>query len=257
MTSLQLLGPIRKRFEDPALIKLSADAYPMPKAEVCCAKDVLLRHNIQAHHAPAASSSASAATPASAAPKEAQSSSVDVSRLDMRVGKIVSFVSYACHRCITECSIGNHPDADSLFVEQIDLGEATGLRSSRCPSFCMTFQGHVLWSVDCETESPLSSWKAETSLFFATSRQPRCAAFCRRPCFCVRARLTHLFAQKPLICDSEAGVEPLDPPAGSTIGDRVFAEGFPGSPDEELKPKQKVWETVQVRSCGVDMDTHH
>ena len=40
-------------------------------------------------------------------------------------------------------------------------------------------------------------------------------------------------------------MEPLDPPAGSAIGDRVTVEGFPGSPDEELNPKKKVWETVQ------------
>ncbi|KAJ1477763.1 hypothetical protein T484DRAFT_1820133, partial [Baffinella frigidus] len=39
----------------------------------------------------------------------------DVLRLEIRVGKIVS-----CER---------HPDAESLYVEQIDLGEATGPRT--------------------------------------------------------------------------------------------------------------------------------
>ena len=34
---------------------------------------------------------------------------VDISRLDMRVGKIVA--------------VEKHPDADSLYVEQVDLGE--------------------------------------------------------------------------------------------------------------------------------------
>ena len=34
---------------------------------------------------------------------------VDVSRLDMRVGKIVN--------------VKKHPDADSLYVEEVDLGE--------------------------------------------------------------------------------------------------------------------------------------
>lgn len=46
-------------------------------------------------------------------------------------------------------------------------------------------------------------------------------------------------------------VEPLDPPAGSAPGERVFVKGFEkGQPDEELKPKKKVFEKLQVRSCG-------
>ena len=48
-------------------------------------------------------------------------------------------------------------------------------------------------------------------------------------------------------------VEPLDPPEGSAPGDRVFIEGYEnGTPDEELKPKKKVWEKLQV--C-VKLDT--
>lgn len=42
-------------------------------------------------------------------------------------------------------------------------------------------------------------------------------------------------------------VEPLDPPAGSCPGERVFVEGFEnGQPDDELKPKKKVFEKLQV-----------
>lgn len=42
-------------------------------------------------------------------------------------------------------------------------------------------------------------------------------------------------------------VEPLDPPAGSCPGERVFVEGFEnGPPDDELKPKKKVFEKLQV-----------
>lgn len=39
----------------------------------------------------------------------------DVTKMDIRVGKIVS-----CEK---------HPDADSLYVEQIDVGEAEGPRT--------------------------------------------------------------------------------------------------------------------------------
>lgn len=43
-------------------------------------------------------------------------------------------------------------------------------------------------------------------------------------------------------------VEPLDPPAGCCAGERVYVEGYEGGqPDEELKPKKKVFEKLQVR----------
>uniref|UniRef100_A0A8D0A5A3 Tyrosine--tRNA ligase n=1 Tax=Sander lucioperca TaxID=283035 RepID=A0A8D0A5A3_SANLU len=42
-------------------------------------------------------------------------------------------------------------------------------------------------------------------------------------------------------------VEPLDPPEGSSPGERVFVEGYEtGKPDDKLNPKKKVWEKVQV-----------
>lgn len=44
-------------------------------------------------------------------------------------------------------------------------------------------------------------------------------------------------------------VEPLDPPAGCCAGERVYVEGYEGGePDEELKPKKKVFEKLQVRT---------
>lgn len=42
-------------------------------------------------------------------------------------------------------------------------------------------------------------------------------------------------------------MEPLDPPAGSAPGERVFVQGYEkGQPDEELKPKKKVFEKLQA-----------
>lgn len=43
-------------------------------------------------------------------------------------------------------------------------------------------------------------------------------------------------------------VEPLDPPAGSQPGDRVFVQGYEsaGPPDDKLNPKKKIWEKLQV-----------
>lgn len=46
-------------------------------------------------------------------------------------------------------------------------------------------------------------------------------------------------------------VEPLDPPSGSAPGERVFVKGYEkGQPDEELKPKKKIFEKLQVKSCS-------
>lgn len=47
--------------------------------------------------------------------------------------------------------------------------------------------------------------------------------------------------------DEPKAVEILNPPEGSTPGERVFVEGFEnGTPDEVLNPKKKVWEKLQV-----------
>lgn len=42
-------------------------------------------------------------------------------------------------------------------------------------------------------------------------------------------------------------VEPLNPPEGSAVGERVFVEGYSdGTPEEQLNPKKKIWEKLQV-----------
>lgn len=42
-------------------------------------------------------------------------------------------------------------------------------------------------------------------------------------------------------------MEPLNPPEGSEPGERVFIEGFENGPaDDELKPKKKIFEKLQV-----------
>jgi len=39
-------------------------------------------------------------------------------------------------------------------------------------------------------------------------------------------------------------VELVDPPLGAKIGERVMFAGYTGEPDEQLNSKQKIWETV-------------
>lgn len=52
-------------------------------------------------------------------------------------------------------------------------------------------------------------------------------------------------------------VEPLDPPEGSAPGERVFVEGYEsGKPDDELKPKKKVFEKLQVCEFNIFVLKH-
>ena len=49
-----------------------------------------------------------------------------------------------------------------------------------------------------------------------------------------------------VLCASDAEkVEFVNPPAGSKPGDKIFFEGFNGTPEKQLNPKKKVWEAVQ------------
>lgn len=92
----QLLEPIRQYFQTAEMQALIQQAYgseegPVKKGASKAAKDT------------GAKSGRAESAVANAA--------IDVSRIDIRVGRIVQ--------------IGKHPDADSLYVEQIDVGEAT------------------------------------------------------------------------------------------------------------------------------------
>lgn len=45
---------------------------------------------------------------------------------------------------------------------------------------------------------------------------------------------------------SEEAVEPLEIPNGVAAGDRISVDGYSGTPDDQLNPKKKVWENLQV-----------
>ncbi|XP_059903564.1 aminoacyl tRNA synthase complex-interacting multifunctional protein 1a isoform X1 [Gadus macrocephalus] len=126
---------------------------------------------------------------------------VDVSRLDLRVGRILT--------------AEKHPDADSLYVEQVDVGEATP----------RTVVSGLVKHIPIE------------------QMQNRMAVLM---CNLKPAKMRGVVSQAMVMCASSPDkVEILDPPAGSVPGDRLTFQGFPGEPDKELNPKKKVWEQVQ------------
>jgi len=126
------------------------------------------------------------------------------SRLDLRVGKITE--------------IKQHPDADSLYVETVDLGEAEP----------RTVISGLAGLVDME------KLQGYTGVFLCNLKP---------------SKMRGIESQAMLMCasiDDPRQVEPLIPPEGSSPGERVFIEGHEdGTPDEKLNPKKKIWEKLQ------------
>ncbi|XP_041641207.1 aminoacyl tRNA synthase complex-interacting multifunctional protein 1-like isoform X2 [Cheilinus undulatus] len=127
---------------------------------------------------------------------------VDVSRLDLRVGRVVSALQL--------------PDTDSLYVLQVDAGEAS------CRTVVSELGKHT--TVD---------QMQNRTVVLLCNLQP--------------AMIRGVLSQAQIMCaKSPDKVELLDPPSGALPGDKVVFQAFPGEADEELKPKQKVWEQVQA-----------
>ncbi|XP_069834528.1 aminoacyl tRNA synthase complex-interacting multifunctional protein 1 isoform X2 [Dendropsophus ebraccatus] len=126
---------------------------------------------------------------------------VDVSRLDLRVGCIIS--------------AKKHPDADSLYVEEVDVGEA----------------------------SPRTVVSGLVKHIPIDQMQNRMAVLL---CNLKPAKMRGIVSQAMVMCaSSPEKVEILDPPSGAVPGDRITFQGFPGEPDKELNPKKKTWEQIQ------------
>ncbi|XP_026216268.1 aminoacyl tRNA synthase complex-interacting multifunctional protein 1 [Anabas testudineus] len=148
-----------------------------------------------------------------AAPSQ-EDAKVDVSRLDLRIGRIIT--------------AEKHPDADSLYVEQVDVGEAS-------PRTVVSgLVKHI----------PLDQMQNRMAVLMCNLKP---------------AKMRGVLSQAMVMCASSPDkVEILDPPSGAVPGDRVTFQGFPGEPDKELNPKKKVWEQVQpdLRTDGQCVATY-
>ncbi|XP_032650121.1 aminoacyl tRNA synthase complex-interacting multifunctional protein 1 isoform X2 [Chelonoidis abingdonii] len=126
---------------------------------------------------------------------------MDVSRLDLRVGCIIT--------------AKNHPDADSLYVEEVDVGEAN-------PRTVVSgLVKHV----------PLEQMQNRMVVLLCNLKP---------------AKMRGVVSQAMVMCaSSPEKVEILAPPSGAVPGERITFEGFPGEPEKELNPKKKMWEQIQ------------
>ncbi|XP_074469978.1 tyrosine--tRNA ligase, cytoplasmic isoform X2 [Sebastes fasciatus] len=183
----QLLEPIRKKFESPELRKLTNSAYPD-------------------HSKTRAGKGAKAGGGGGGGGGGDDDDELVPSRVDIRVGKVIS--------------VEKHPDADSLYLEKIDVGE---------PEPRTVVSGLVAFVSQEDLQDRL--------VLVLCNLKPQ--------------KMRGIESQAMLLCASVEGeprrVEPLDPPEGSSPGERVFVEGYEtGKPDDRLNPKKKVWEKVQV-----------
>ncbi|KAL0340604.1 UNVERIFIED_CONTAM: putative methionine--tRNA ligase [Sesamum radiatum] len=139
--------------------------------------------------------------PKPSAPADAE---ISVSRLDIRVGLITK--------------AQKHPDADSLYVEEIDVGEA-------------------------QPRTVVSGLVKYIPLEDMQNRKV-CVLCNLKP-----ASMRGIKSQAMVLAASNSDhtkVELVEPPQGAAVGERVTFPGFDGLPDDVLNPKKKVWETVQV-----------
>ncbi|XP_057560673.1 aminoacyl tRNA synthase complex-interacting multifunctional protein 1 isoform X1 [Hippopotamus amphibius kiboko] len=131
----------------------------------------------------------------------ADSKPIDVSRLDLRIGCIIT--------------ARKHPDADSLYVEEVDVGETA-------PRTVVSgLVNHV----------PLEQMQNRMAILLCNLKP---------------AKMRGVVSQAMVMCaSSPEKVEILAPPNGSVPGDRITFDAFPGEPDKELNPKKKIWEQIQ------------
>jgi len=128
---------------------------------------------------------------------------VDVARLELVVGTVTS--------------VKRHPDADSLYVEEIDLG-------AEAPR---------------QVVSGLVKHISEEA--FAGSRVV-CVANMKP------SKMRGVESTAMVLCgtNAEGKTEPVQPPEGAANGTRLLCEGFSGEPDAVLNPRKKVFEQVSA-----------
>lgn len=136
-----------------------------------------------------------------------------ITRVDIRVGRITAAIK--------------HADADSLYVETVDVGEenprtvVSGL-SGKVPLESLP---NTLALFVCNLKpAAMRGIKSEAMILVASSENS----------------------------NGETVYEVVKPPAGSQPGDKVFFEGVSMKVDEQLNPKKKIIETVKVDWKSVD-----
>ncbi|KAG7746873.1 hypothetical protein KL912_004002 [Ogataea haglerorum] len=109
-----------------------------------------------------------------------------------------------------------HPDADALYVSTIHMGDEEGPRTV-CSGLVKYY--------------PLEAMQQRYVVVIANLKP---------------ITMRGIKSSAMVLCASEGEtVEFINPPEGSKAGDKVFFEGFDGTPEKQLNPKKKIFEQVQ------------
>ncbi|KAI6784790.1 GU4 nucleic-binding protein-like protein [Emericellopsis cladophorae] len=145
------------------------------------------------------------------------------SLIDLRVGHILKAV--------------NHPDADSLYVSTIAMGDPAGEDTTEyegqvCRTVCSGLNGLI----------PLADMQGRKVVVVCNLKPVKMRGI---------KSSAMVLAASPKVKEGETDdhkgpVELVSPPEGSKAGERVFFEGWGADkPEGQLNPKKKIWETIQ------------
>lgn len=142
--------------------------------------------------------------------------------IDLRVGHILKAI--------------NHPDADSLYVSTIAMGDkpnddTTEYEGQVCRTVCSGLNGLI----------PLAEMQGRKVVVVCNLKPVKMRGV--KSCAMVLAASPRL--KDGEVDDHKGPVELVAPPADSKAGDRVFFEGWRGEPEGVLNPKKKIWEMFQ------------
>lgn len=142
--------------------------------------------------------------------------------IDLRVGHILKAV--------------NHPDADSLYVSTIAMGDQPGNDTTEyegqvCRTVCSGLNGLV----------PLTEMQGRKVVVVCNLKPVKMRG--------IKSSAMVLAASPRLkdgeVDDHKGPVELVAPPEGAKAGERVFFQGWQGEPEGQLNPKKKIWEAFQ------------
>lgn len=154
--------------------------------------------------------------PAAAAP-------LSPSLIDLRVGHILKAIK--------------HPEADSLYVSTIAMGDKAGTDDTA------EYEGQVTRTVCSGLNGlvPLEEMQGRKVVVVCNLKPVKMRGI--KSCAMVLAASPRLKEGEE---DHHGGpVELVTPPAEAQAGERVFFEGWKGEPEGVLNPKKKVWEMIQ------------
>jgi aminoacyl tRNA synthase complex-interacting multifunctional protein 1 len=143
--------------------------------------------------------------------------------IDLRVGHILKAIK--------------HPEADSLYVSTIAMGDQPGTEDTS------EYEGQVVRTVCSGLNGlvPLEEMQGRKVVVVCNLKPVKMRGV--KSCAMVLAASPR---PKGGEADDHKGpVELVNPPADAKAGERVYFEGWQGEPEKVLNPKKKIWETFQ------------